>query len=209
MTIECQRPPGVGLRLVLIRHGEPEASAKGRCYGKLDVGLSEPGRAQMVRVSNALRASATTLDAVYTSPRRRARESAEILSGEGEISVDWRLSEIDFGELEGLTYEEAAERFPYLYERWMQEPTEVKFPGGEGFAEMKVRVLDAISVIHAVHSGHTVAVVSHGGVNRIVLAEALGIDARSIFHMDQSHAGVNIVDDYDDYSIVRLMNGAC
>ena len=91
----------------------------------------------------------------------------------------------------------------------MRQPTEVKFPGGEGFAEMKVRVLDAISVIHAVHSGHTVAVVSHGGVNRIVLAEALGIDARSIFHMDQSHAGVNIVDDYDDYSIVRLMNGAC
>ena len=207
MNIECKRPPGVGLRLVLIRHGEPEASAKGRCYGKLDVGLSETGRRQMVRVSEALRASATTLDAVYTSPRRRARESAEILSG--EIVVDRRLSEIDFGALEGLTYEEAAERFPDLYQRWMRQPTEVKFPGGEGFAEMKVRVLDAISVIRNMHSDETVAIVSHGGVNRIVLAEALAIDARSIFHMDQSHAGVNIVDDFDDYSVVRLMNGSC
>ncbi len=207
MNIECKRPPGVGLRLVLIRHGEPEASAKGRCYGKLDVGLSETGRRQMVRVSEALRASATTVDAVYTSPRRRARESAEILSG--EIVVDRRLSEIDFGELEGLTYEEAAERFPDLYQRWMQQPTEVKFPGGEGFAEMKARVLDAISVIRDMHSDETVAIVSHGGVNRIVLAEALAIDARSIFHMDQSHAGVNIVDDFDDYSVVRLMNGSC
>ncbi len=207
MNIECKRPPGVGLRLVLIRHGEPEASAKGRCYGKLDVGLSETGRRQMVRVSEALRASATTVDAVYTSPRRRARESAEILSG--EIVVDRRLSEIDFGELEGLTYEEAAERCPDLYQRWMQQPTEVKFPGGEGFAEMKARVLDAISVIRDMHSDETVAIVSHGGVNRIVLAEALAIDARSIFHMDQSHAGVNIVDDFDDYSVVRLMNGSC
>ncbi len=207
MNIECKRPPGVGLRLVLIRHGEPEASAKGRCYGKLDVGLSERGRRQMVRVSEALRASATTVDAVYTSPRRRARESAEILSG--EIVVDRRLSEIDFGELEGLTYEEAAERFPHLYQRWMRQPTEVKFPGGEGFAEMKARVLDAISVIRDMHSDETVAIVSHGGVNRIVLAEALAIDARSIFHMDQSHAGVNIVDDFDDYSVVRLMNGSC
>ena len=207
MNIECKRPPGVGLRLVLIRHGEPEASAKGRCYGKLDVGLSETGRRQMVRVSEALRASATTVDTVYTSPRRRARESAEILSG--EIVVDRRLSELDFGELEGLTYEEAAERFPHLYQRWMQQPTEVKFPGGEGFAEMKARVLDAISVIRDMHSHETVAIVSHGGVNRIVLAEALAIDARSIFHMDQSHAGVNIVDDFDDYSVVRLMNGSC
>jgi len=207
MTIDLERPPGVGLRWVLIRHGEPEASAQGRCYGKLDVGLSDFGRAQLARVSEAFRASTTTVDAVYTSPRRRAREGAEILSR--EIVVDRRLSEIDFGELEGLTYEEAAERFPHLYERWMREPTEVTFPGGEGFAEMKARVLEAVAVIRHLHSEQTVAIVAHGGVNRIVLAEALGIEARSIFHMDQSHAGINIVDDFDDYSVVRLMNGSC
>ncbi|GMR21725.1 MAG: alpha-ribazole phosphatase [Acidobacteriota bacterium] len=209
MTISLKRPPGVRLRWVLIRHGEPEASAKGRCYGKLDVGLSDIGRAQMARVSEAFRASAMTLDAVYTSPRRRAREGADLLSSESEISVDRRLSEIDFGALEGLTYEEAAEQFPHLYRSWMQEPTEVKFPGGESFAEMKVRVLEAVSIIRDMHSEQTIAIVSHGGVNRIVLAEALGIEARTIFHLDQSHAGVNIVDDFDDYSVVRLMNGTC
>jgi alpha-ribazole phosphatase len=202
-----ERPPGVRLRWVLIRHGEPEASARGRCYGKLDVGLSDSGRAQMAGVSEAFRASPMTLDAVYTSPRRRAREGAEILSG--KIVVDRRLSEIDFGELEGLTYEEAAEQFPDLYQRWMREPTEVNFPSGESFAEMKMRVLEAISAIRDVHSEQTIAIVSHGGVNRIVLAEALGIEAQRIFHLDQSHAGVNIIDDFDDYSVVRLMNGTC
>lgn len=205
MTIDWERPPGVRLRWVLIRHGEPEASAKGRCYGKLDVGLSDSGRAQMARVSEAF--SRTTLDVVYTSPRRRAREGAEILSG--KFVVESRLSEIDFGELEGLTYEEAAEQFPDLYQRWMREPTEVQFPGGESFAEMKARVLEAISTIRDAHSEQTIAIVSHGGVNRIVLAEALGIEARRIFHLDQSHAGVNIVDDFDDYAVVRLMNGTC
>jgi alpha-ribazole phosphatase len=205
MTMGLERPDGVGLRLILIRHGEPVASAKGRCYGKLDVGLSERGRAQMRRVKDAL--ATVTVDAVYSSPRRRARESAEVLSG--EIIVDRRLSEIDFGELEGLTYDEAAEQFPHLYQRWMQTPTEVKFPGGESFAEMKVRVLEAFSVIRDVHVEQTIAVVSHGGVNRIVLAHALGVDARSVFHMDQSHAGVSIVDDYEDYSVVRFMNVPC
>ena len=83
MTIAWERPPGVGLRLILIRHGEPEASAKGRCYGKLDVRLSETGRAQMTRVADAL--ASTAVDAVYASPRRRARESARSshMSGRG------------------------------------------------------------------------------------------------------------------------------
>ena len=205
MTIGWERPAGVDLRLILIRHGEPEVSARGRCYGKLDVGLSEEGREQMTRVAKAL--ASANVDAVYASPRRRARESAEVLSK--EIVVDRRLSEIDFGELEGLTYEEAEERFPHLYQRWMQTPTEVKFPGGESFIEMKARVLEAFSVIRNVHAEETVAVVSHGGVNRIVLAQALGVDAKSIFHMDQWHAGVSIIDDYEDYSVVRFMNVSC
>ena len=81
--------------------------------------------------------------------------------------------------------------------------------GGESFTEMKARVLEAFTVIREVHADQTVAVVSHGGVNRIVLAQALGVDARSIFHMDQSHAGVSIIDDYEDYSVVRFMNVTC
>ena len=131
MTSDLERPPGVGLRLVLIRHGEPEASAKGRCYGKLDAGLCDAGRRQMVRVSEALAASATTVDAVYTSPRRRAREGAEILSG--EIVVDRRLSEIDFGALEGKTYEEGGRAIsPSLPE--MDAPANrSEIPGRGGF----------------------------------------------------------------------------
>lgn len=200
-----ERPAGVGLRLVLIRHGEPEASAKGRCYGKLDVGLSDLGRSQMERVAVALREA--TVDAVFASPRRRARESAELLSS--DVVLDPRLSEIHFGELEGLTYERVQEQYPALYEQWMTHPTEVEFPGGESFDAMRLRVLEAISEIRTGHSGQTVAIVSHGGVNRIVLGHALGIAPGNIFHMDQSHAGVSIVDDYDAYSVVRLMNATC
>lgn len=150
---------------------------------------------------------AAGIDAFYTSPRRRARESAEILSD--EMIVDRRFSEIDFGDLEGLTYEEAAEQYPHLYERWMREPTAVKFPGGESFDEMRRRVLEAASVVREVHLNRTVAIVSHGGVNRILLSDALGIEPRDIFHMDQSHAGVSVIDEFDDYSVVRLMNASC
>ncbi len=205
MISSWARPTGVGLRLVLIRHGEPEASAKGRCYGKLDVGLSDVGREQIGSVAAMLESA--SVDAVYTSPRRRACESAELLAG--DVIVEPRLSEIHFGDLEGLTYDEVAERYPSLYRRWMERPTSVEFPGGESFEQMRIRVLDAMRAIRDTHSNQTVAIVSHGGVNRIVLAHALGIDAHNIFHMEQSHAGVSVVDDFDDYSVVRLMNASC
>lgn len=205
MIASWARPEGVSLRLVLIRHGEPEASAKGRCYGKLDVGLSDTGRRQMANVAQAL--ASVSLDAIYASPRRRAHQSAEAL--DGGVRLEPRLGEIDFGELEGLTYEESARRYPALYKEWMEHPTEVKFPGGESFEQMQSRVLEAMRGIREAHTEQTVAIVSHGGVNRIVLADALGVESANIFHMGQSHAGISVVDDFENYSVVRVMNASC
>ncbi|TDI43612.1 MAG: histidine phosphatase family protein [Acidobacteria bacterium] len=210
MIASWNRPDGVSLRLLLIRHGEPEASARGRCYGKLDVGLSANGHAQMARLGEALESA--SIDAFYASPRRRALESVERLGG--KPIVEPRLAEINFGELEGLTYDEAAERYPRIYEEWMRAPTEVHFPGGESFTDMRQRVLEVVSEIREARKEQTVAIVSHGGVNRIVLAKALGIESRAIFRMEQSYAGMSVIDEYDEYElggdcIVRVLNAQC
>jgi broad specificity phosphatase PhoE len=195
-------PAGVGPRIVLIRHGEPEASALGRCYGKLDVGLSERGREQTDRLGR--RVEGLVVDEVFASPRRRARESAERIFG-GAV-VDDAFAEIDFGVLEGRTYEEAERLYPEVYTRWMEAPTEVEFPGGESFAGMKSRVLDAVGALRARDGLRCVAVVSHGGVGRIVLADALGLRDESVFRLEQSYAGLSVVDFYEDYAVVRVMN---
>ena len=220
MIASWDRPDGVSLRLILIRHGEPEASARGRCYGKLDIGLSANGRAQMARLGKAL--ASVSVDAFYASPRRRALESVEGLSGTS--IVEPRLAEIDFGELEGLTYDEAAERYPRIYEEWMRAPTKVHFPGGESFTQMRQRVLEAVSEIREARKEQTVAIVSHGGVNRIVLAQALGVESRMLFRMEQSYAGVSVIDEIDEIGetdeidetdeigggcVVRVLNAVC
>lgn len=214
MIASWDRPDGVGLRLLLIRHGEPEASARGLCYGKLDMGLSAKGHAQMARLAEAL--ASVTIDAFYASPRRRALESVENLRG--KPIVEPRLAEIDFGELEGLTYDEVAERYPRIYEEWMRVPTKVHFPGGESFKQMRRRVLQAVSEIREARKEQTVAIVSHGGVNRIVLAHALGVEASMIFRMEQSYAGVSVIDEIgetdgtdgtDGGCVVRVLNAVC
>lgn len=200
-------PPGVTARTVLVRHGEPHQIARGRCYGKLDVSLSAHGRAQIERA--AVRLNSLSLAAVYASPRRRARESAEIIAAAHHLAVriEEDFGEINFGDFEGLTYDEVAQRYPREYRQWMEHPTEVTFPGGESFAMMRERVAQAAAKLRAQHLHETIAIISHGGVNRVLLAEALRMNAPDIFRLEQSYAGVSIIDYYDATPTVRLVNG--
>jgi alpha-ribazole phosphatase/probable phosphoglycerate mutase len=193
-------------RFWLIRHGAPVEEARERCYGSLDIGLSETGRAQMVRVAEYLKQEPLT--AIYASPLTRALDSARILAGERDcpLEVAPDLREIDFGGFEGLTYDEIAARYPDLYRQWMESPAEVRFPDGETFRDMSARVLAAFTDIQRKREGETVAIVSHGGVNRILIAWALEMPASSIFRVAQDYAAVNLLTLEAGYPRVELLN---
>ena len=205
MTITLPRVDRGTTRLILVRHGEPDDSVRGRCYGRLDPGLSPRGREQMRGTWEVLRRQ--PVEAIYSSPSRRAVESAG-LRGPGAlaVAVDERLREIDFGAFEGLAYGEIAARHPREYEEWMTRPTEVTFPRGESFTVMSARVHAALERIRQIHRGETVVVVAHGGVNRVALAAALDLDPRRVFRLDQAHACLNVIDHVAGEPIVRLMN---
>jgi alpha-ribazole phosphatase/probable phosphoglycerate mutase len=198
-------PPRV-TRLVLVRHGEPEAESRGRCYGRLDVGLSDLGRAQAERAAWFL--ADARLAAIYTSPRRRAVETARPIAAARNLELRERdeLREIDFGEIEGLSYDEVRAQRPALYEAWMTRPTTVTFPGGEGFADLRRRVLAVARDLRRACAGAALAVVAHGGVIRALLADALRVADEDIFRIDQSHGAVSVVDYLEDTAIVRLLN---
>lgn len=199
-------PDVAATRIVLVRHGEPEEGIGGRCYGRLDVALSARGREQVRRAQHLL--SDVAFTTVYSSPRRRALESAGLLAaGLACVAVDERLREIDFGIFEGLTYDDIARRFPEKYEEWMKRPTDVAFPGGETFAAMAARVRDVLDDLRRTHTNEVILVVSHGGVNRVALATALDLDLGRIFRLDQAYACVNVVDYFAHEPVVRLVNG--
>ena len=189
-------------RIWLIRHGEPVEEARGRCYGTFDFELSPAGREQMAQVAQYLRDE--PIAAVYTSPLSRARESAQIIRPHAEVVTD--LREIDFGELEGLPYDEIAVRYPDVYRQWMESPTEVQFPKGEAFEEMRERVLRAFDKIRSLPDGRTIAIVSHGGVNRILLAWALQIPDSCLFRLKQDYAAINLLAITDELPVVEMVN---
>lgn len=199
-------PSGVTARIILVRHGEPVAEARGRCYGMLDVGLSEKGSHQIGQTAEWL--AQFDIAAIYASPRSRAMNSAKIIARNCGLFVqpNENFAEINFGDFEGLTYEEVERLAPDVYQKWMDAPTTVEFPNGESFAQMQERVIREIQELRFRHEGEAFAVVSHGGVNRIALAHFLGIKHENIFRLEQSYAAANVIDFYGDFPVVRVMN---
>jgi alpha-ribazole phosphatase len=195
-------------RVLLVRHGAPADDARGRCYGRLDVPLSAAGTDEAVAL--ATRLAAVELDAVYTSPRVRARATAEACCEGRRLQpvVDARLRELDFGSFEGRTYEAIEREEPDVYRRWMEEPTTVRFPGGESFADLRVRVAAALAGYRDRHRAGTICVVTHGGVVRSAVADALGLADERIFAIDVGYCRVSVVEWFGETAVVRLVNGS-
>lgn len=159
-------------RLLLIRHGETLWNQEGRIQGHTDVPLSERGREQARRVGAVLRAEKPA--AVVSSDLRRALETAELAAPPGlQPIAEPRFREAYFGEWEGLTHPEMAERFPDAYPAWREDPLRCRPPKGETVEELVARCSRAAREILARYADEAVALVLHGGPIRALVVALL------------------------------------
>lgn len=148
-------------RLLLIRHGETEWNVIGRYQGQADPPLNARGLAQARALANELQN--VGLEVLYTSPLRRAQQTAQILSEELEVPLfaEPRLMEIHQGEWQERLRSEIEAHYPDLFRRWEREPWEVTPPGGENLVQVKTRVYAAVGEILGRHQGQCVGLVAH------------------------------------------------
>lgn len=132
--------------LELIRHGETESSRTRRFAGWSDELLTADGREGVARLGRALELRGGR---VYTSPVRRAVETAEILAAELSLPVHTvhDLHEIELGEWTGLTEGEVAERWPEAYREWLERPDRLEVRGRERLEDVRQRAVGAIDQI--------------------------------------------------------------
>jgi broad specificity phosphatase PhoE len=144
--------------------------------------------------------------AVYTSPAERAVETARtVAAAHGLVPIEVAdLREIEFGDVEGLEFDRYP---PQLQTELLNDPLSVRFPGGETFGELRLRVCRALDDVVTRHTGEPVLIVTHAGSIRAALAAWLGIEGDAIFRIDQRTASVNVVDWVEGTPIVRLLNG--
>jgi alpha-ribazole phosphatase len=190
----------------LARHGEVLHAAEGRFFGHTDVALSPVGRAQAAALGERL--AGEPIEAVYASDLRRARESAAPLaSARGtEVVALPPLREMAMGRWEGLTFAEIQAREPELCARWLADPFAMPFPEGEGVVDLRARAVPALRGVVERHSGRRIAVVAHGGTNRVLLAEALGLPLANIFRLAQDYAAWSLIEYRGERAVVHLVN---
>jgi len=161
--------------LYLIRHGESTHNAEGRIQGHSDAPLSPLGWRQSDAAAQAL--ADVPLDAVYSSPLRRAMQTALAIAAPHRlvVSADSRLMELNVGVFQDRLRSELALEFPTELERWLSGDEDFVIPGGESRRQLAARGCDAIRVIAA--AGHRQAVVvTHGGLLSVVLRSLLGLN---------------------------------
>ncbi|MCL2789827.1 MAG: alpha-ribazole phosphatase [Desulfobulbus sp.] len=156
-------------RLYLIRHGETEQNKTGILVGSTDTPLNDHGRLQAQALRE--RINALEVDAIFASPLSRAVETATLIFGDqARIITDSSLQEFHFGEWEGMHFSAIAQQYPEIWQMWLTDWDKTHIPGAEAFAAFRYRVINVVEEIIKTHSGKRVAVVSHGGCIRSLLA---------------------------------------
>ena len=161
-------------RLILVRHAESLANRERRALGRGDPALTGLGQQQAKAVARALRGE--PFYRVVSSPLQRARRTAQAIAASHGIPVQTEpaLIELDIGEMEGLTYAQARERFPEIIAGWRGDAgADVRMPGGESLTDVHARAWPFIESLFRAPAPAPIVVVTHNWVARAILCGAL------------------------------------
>lgn len=195
-------------RVHLIRHGEIAGHEEPRYNGQADVPLTERGQAQFGMLQ--LRLAKKPVRAVYSSDLSRCLEGARTIASAFNLEPVPRreLRELHIGDWERKTWAELQAEYPRQWRERLADIVNYRVPGGESLRDLADRVRPVIREIIAAHPGEEVVVVGHGGVNRIILLDAVGAPLERLFCFEQDYGCLNTIDYFaDGNSVVRAVNG--
>jgi broad specificity phosphatase PhoE len=158
-------------KILLVRHGTTEYNETDRLQGRIDNPLNGTGRGEVERL--AARLKSEPFDAVYSSPLKRALETAAILNRghDRPLTVVDEFSEIDLGDWEGLVYSRVREQFPEIHQRWISDP-DFPVPGGESFGAVCARTRTGLEKVLQ-NGQQNILITGHASVNRAILGNLL------------------------------------
>jgi molybdenum cofactor cytidylyltransferase len=191
---------GPVLQVLLVRHARPVGPGGRRFVGHSDLPLAPAGVEQAGRLADRLMkiTGGACFDSIYGSDLRRSLQTAEIVAercGRPVVAEPW-LRELDVGLWEGMTPDEAAEKYPTEYQRRELDLVGQPCPGGESFEELERRVVPGFLdlVTESLAAGQRrILVVGHKGANRVLLAHLQGLPLADIFSIKQDYCALTQV----------------
>ena len=200
------------MELVLVRHGQTKWNVEEIFRGRADIELNDHGRRQAELLGEFL--AVPTIEAVYSSPLKRALDTADSVARRHRLDVQVApgLIDMDFGDWEGLQGEVVKQRYAAAYAAWTDRPEQADIPGGETLSQVRRRVMQAVDQIVAAHSGRVV-IVTHRVILKLATLSLLGLDESSFWNIVVDTCGVttfrveggrNILLRHNDNSFLNL-----
>lgn len=179
------------MKIFLIRHGESQQNSDNVLSGVTDVPLSENGKKQCQKL--AILFNSIQIDAVYATPLKRSRESAEIIfpSHRKSIQVIKSLTEINYGKYEGYKRVEYGNVKDPIIQKWLTEPSSVTFPSGDNVQNFAEKALKSINHLARENEGGNIACILHRTIIRLIIAQIIGLPLDKFRSIPCSNCGIS------------------
>ena len=189
------------MEIYLVRHGETISS--GTYTGSTDVELSPAGRQQARSLGLFL--DQLHFDHCFCSPLVRCRDTFTLLDVDSDCSFTESLKEIDFGDWEGLSFDDIQTHYPDQLAEWSRESNDFRFPGGEKIRTFNTRISEWFDKL-LTKDFNRVLIVAHGGVLRAGVCHLLGIDSRHAFAFSPKEGAVSKISATDGFAHLDFFN---
>jgi broad specificity phosphatase PhoE len=193
------------MKIILIRHGQTQWNKEELFRGRSDIPLDDVGMKQAKAITKRL--SLFGIKTVYSSPLKRALETAQIIAKRSNLKVKVvdDLIDFDFGEWQGLGLKDVQEQFPETYQKWLKEPYLVNIPNGENLDTVRQRVSKALNKI-VKGQQDDVVVVSHRVINKVLILAALSLDNSYFWQIKQDVGAISVLDYEGGIFALTLLN---
>jgi len=196
-------------QIILVRHGQTPWNKDKIFRGSHDIPLNDTGREEARLAGEWLKTD--TIHAAYCSPLSRARDTGEAVARHHGLPVlDLPgLSDLCYGDWEGVPLAEVKVKYADLYRQWETAPAAVRFPNGETLDEVKERALDAVKEVMLRHPGQVVLLAAHRAVNKVLIAAFIGLDNSHFWRIGQDTTAINRFSRVGDTWHIMGLNDAC
>ena len=192
-------------KLMVARHGETEWNVEKIFRGRADVNLDEVGIRQAELLGRYL--GNWKLEVIYSSPVKRALDTANIIARYQKIGVHVAegLIDFDYGEWQSLPEQEVKRLYPVILDEWHNNPHKVRMPGGESLEDVRKRAVEVVNGILSRHQ-RNVLLVSHRVVIKVLICYLLGLDNSHFWNINQDVGGITTFDYADGRFVLTRHN---
>jgi phosphoserine phosphatase len=196
-------------QIILVRHGQTPWNLDKIFRGSKDIPLNDQGREEARLAGEWLKDE--TIHAAYCSPLSRARDTAGAIARHHGLAVADLpgLTDLCYGDLEGVPLAEVKVRYAELYQQWETAPHTVRFPRGETLDEVRDRAVEAVETVVRRHPGQVVLLAAHRAVNKVLIAAFIGLDNSHFWRIGQDTTAINRFHRVGDTWHIMGLNDTC